>query len=195
MSLIVKLAPDNPMMRATAVQMESHLVELMFYREFVSSLCEAIPRYHAVEISKARDAFVLLLEDLSDGQMIEQLTLSTEEARTAIEGVAALQATYWQGSSLRKQRWLMRDGAADSKRSHPEGLAAAPGVGAFGLAGAALEASPPHSLSRTVATFRLSGDCGVAPLLSLGLEAPVGAVHWRNVLDGFVVGCGVVGGR
>ena len=115
-SLIGKFPSDDPVSRATGVQLRNYYREVNFYRHIASDLSISIPRCYYADIVDEGPEFILLLEDMHPAEQGDQLTgCTTDVARAAILELVGLQAPTWCRAELERFDWL--SGAGDQSRA------------------------------------------------------------------------------
>lgn len=106
-TLVGKFPSDDPISRATGVQLRNYYREIQFYRHLASRLSISIPRYYFDAIEGEGPEFVLLLEDMAPAEQGDQLGgCSVEVARAAVLELVGLQAPSWCDESLKQHDWL-----------------------------------------------------------------------------------------
>jgi hypothetical protein len=125
LSFVGKFASNDPISRATGVQLKNYYREVNFYQHLAERLDIALPRCYFAEISGVGPEFALLLEDLSPAEQGDQLLgCSAEIADAAVMQLVGLQAPSWCDTSLEQYDWLT--GATDeSAESDEEALTTA----------------------------------------------------------------------
>lgn len=106
-SFVGKFPSDDPVSRATGVQLRNYYREVQFYRHLASHLSISIPQYYFDAIEGEGPEFVLLLEDMAPAEQGDQLGgCSVEVARAAVLELVGLQAPSWCDESLKGYDWL-----------------------------------------------------------------------------------------
>jgi hypothetical protein len=106
-SLVGKFPSDDPVSRATGVQLRNYYREIQFYRHLADRLSISIPRHYYDAIEGEGPEFVLLLEDMAPAEQGDQLGgCSVEVARAAVLELVGLQAPSWCDESLKRFDWL-----------------------------------------------------------------------------------------
>lgn len=106
-SLIGKFPSDDPVSRATGVQLRNYYREVNFYRHLAAGLSMSIPRCYHADIVDEGPEFVLLLEDMRPARQGDQLAgCSAAVARAAVLELVGLQAPTWCRSDLARYDWL-----------------------------------------------------------------------------------------
>ncbi|MCB1685907.1 MAG: phosphotransferase [Pseudomonadales bacterium] len=106
-TLVGKFPSDDPLSRATGVQLRNYIKEVAFYRELKPRLSIPTPRCFYADIQGEGPEFALLLEDLAPAQQGDQLKgCSPAVARAAVLGLVGLHAPSWCDASLRGIDWL-----------------------------------------------------------------------------------------
>jgi len=113
MTLIGKFPSDDPVSRATGVQLRNYYREVNFYRHLASDLSISIPRCYYADIVDEGPEFILLLEDMHPAEPGDQLVgCSVDVARAAVLELVGLQAPTWCRTELERFDWL--GGAGES---------------------------------------------------------------------------------
>ena len=111
-SLFLKMATDHESARETAAQAGMYRYEVGFYRQLAERVNITTPRCYAAEITGDNSAFVLLLEDAAPLVQPDQLKgLSLSQARLAVQELAGLHASTWQGRGMEQCDWAKIDAA------------------------------------------------------------------------------------
>jgi hypothetical protein len=106
-SLVGKFPSDDPLSRATGVQLQNFIKEVNFYRTLQSSVSIRTPRCYYAEIEGSGPHFALLLEDLRPARQGDQLVGCTAAvAQAAIRELVGLHAPHWCDAGLRGRPWL-----------------------------------------------------------------------------------------
>ncbi len=106
-SVVVKLASDDPMSRATGVGMGAYYREIAFYRNLADRIRGPLPECHFARYDAAEGWFTLVLEDIRGATVGDQIAgCSVEEARTALRELARLQAPVLGDMALGAADWL-----------------------------------------------------------------------------------------
>jgi aminoglycoside/choline kinase family phosphotransferase len=115
-SLVGKFPSDDPLSRATGVQLRNFIKEVSFYRTLQSSLRIRTPRCYYADIDGEGPDFALLLEDLRPATQGDQLAGCTPDvARAAVLELVGLHAPRWCDASLRGVGWLGESGEAGAE--------------------------------------------------------------------------------
>lgn len=105
--LVAKLPTADEATRKYAASLDTYGREVSFYQEFAADLAVRAPRCYHADLAKDRQAFTLLLEDLSPAAECSQLEgCSPEQARVALEQAAALHGSSWRQPGLADREWL-----------------------------------------------------------------------------------------
>jgi hypothetical protein len=100
-TLIAKLHSPIPEVRAVARGWGTYQREAQFYRDIAATLAMRIPKVYVAECDPRTYDFVLVMEDLApavSGDQVAGLTL--DQARMALEAIAALHAGWWNRPEL-----------------------------------------------------------------------------------------------
>lgn len=107
-SVVAKLASPDPAIRATAGA-SAYTAECRFYADLADALPVPTPRCWYAGMADDASCFTLLLEDCSPAEQGDQIAgCSIDEARAAIEAVAALHAATWCAPTMRDLPFLLR---------------------------------------------------------------------------------------
>ena len=118
-SIIAKFPSASEENRFVALVLNMYGRETRFYRELAGDTPLSAPRCHAVERDADADDFVLLLEDLEGGRVVDQIDgIGRADAELAIDQLARLHACWWNHPGLESVPRL-----CDSP--YPEAVAAA----------------------------------------------------------------------
>lgn len=115
-SVVAKLPSTSEVSRATAVQIDTYVKEVGFYRVVQREVDIRTPRLHALEWDPATHDFVLLMEDIAPATQGDQITgCSLDQAALAIDEAVGLHAPSW-GRVGRwvAEEWLKRPGGDDA---------------------------------------------------------------------------------
>jgi aminoglycoside/choline kinase family phosphotransferase len=108
-SLVGKFASDDPVSRATGVQLRNYYLEVNFYQHLAEKLSISVPRCYYADIIDEGPEFALLLEDMRPAEQGDQLSgCSAEVAEAAVLELVGLQAPFWCDEALREFDWLAR---------------------------------------------------------------------------------------
>jgi len=108
-SVIVKLPTLDEGTRAVVGVFDFYQKECRFYREMAAATPVATPAMHHVDVDLETGDFVIVMEDLTDVRLVDQLEGCTlAEARSAVETLARIHATWWDGGPIESIDWLPR---------------------------------------------------------------------------------------
>ncbi|GBD25211.1 hypothetical protein HRbin30_00526 [bacterium HR30] len=108
-SLVCKFASRDPASRATGVALRSYEIETNFYRQVASRIPLPVPRCFFAGFDPEGGDFLLVLEDVTPAEVGDQLVPCTlEQARSALDALAAIHAATWNHASLSELEWLNR---------------------------------------------------------------------------------------
>jgi Phosphotransferase enzyme family len=100
-TLVAKLHSPLPEVRAVARGWGTYQREAQFYRDVAATIAMRIPKAYVAEFDPLSDDFVLVMEDLAPAVGGDQVAgLSLDQARLALEEVAALHAGWWNKPAL-----------------------------------------------------------------------------------------------
>jgi len=176
-SLVGKFPSDDPISRATGVQLRNYYREVEFYRHLAGRLDISIPRCYYEAIVDEGPEFVLLLEDMAPAEQGDQLAgCSIEVARASVLELVGLQAPSWCDESLRSYDWLYTppDPEANTNALYQQLV-----PGFLDRYGARLEADERDIIARV-------GDSPGCPLFAPG-EMPFCLEHVDYRLDNMLI--------
>ena len=106
-TVVVKLASDDPVSRATGVGLGAYLREITFYRELAARIGGPLPPCHLALYDDAEGWFTLVLDDVAPATQGDQIAGCTaEEARTAMVSLARIHAPVMGDLALGSAAWL-----------------------------------------------------------------------------------------
>lgn len=109
-SLFLKMATEHQSAREHAAQGGMYRYEVGFYQQLANWVNISTPRCFAAKVSDDNSAFVLLLEDAAPFVQGNQLQgLSLEQGRLALQELAGLHASTWQGEGMDNCDWARID--------------------------------------------------------------------------------------
>jgi len=115
-TMVSKLPSIDPEIRRYAVKDGMYRRETMFYRELAQDSTIIVPDCYYAEHDSVTGDFVLLLEDLTDLQEGNEIVgCSLDQARSVVQSLAQLHATWWNSKQLSRHSWL--PGTGDSSAS------------------------------------------------------------------------------
>jgi hypothetical protein len=92
-SVVVKLASDDEMSRATGVGMGAYMREVAFYRNLAGRIGGPLAECHLAEYDPGEGWFTIVLEDVRDASQGDQIAgCGVEQARVAMGALARLHA-------------------------------------------------------------------------------------------------------
>lgn len=105
-SLFLKMASEHESARENAAKEGMYRYEVGFYKDLADKVNISTPRCYAAEISDDNSAFVLLLEDAAPFIQYDQVDgLSLVQAQLAMQELAGLHASTWQGKEMENCAW------------------------------------------------------------------------------------------
>ncbi|HEX3840840.1 MAG TPA: aminoglycoside phosphotransferase family protein [Acidimicrobiales bacterium] len=108
-SLIAKLASEDDTSRSTGLMTRAYEIEVSIYDQVADRIGTRMPRGYFGWHDPDTGWFVLLLEDVTDGEQGEQLAGCVPEvAAAALDELAALHGPAWESEVLRALPWLNR---------------------------------------------------------------------------------------
>lgn len=107
-SVVGKFPSTSEISRATAVQMNTYVKEVGFYRELQSGVTVSTPTIHAIEWDQESHDFVVLMEDIRPAVPGDQLAGCTSDtAELAVDQIIGLHAPTWgRTAELERPTWL-----------------------------------------------------------------------------------------
>lgn len=109
-SFFLKMATEHSSARERAAEGGMYRYEVGFYRQLATQVNIETPRCYAAEIADDNASFVLLLEDVAPFLQIDQLLgLSLAQSRLAVQELAGLHASTWQGRGMEECDWAKID--------------------------------------------------------------------------------------
>jgi Ecdysteroid kinase-like family len=100
-TLVAKLPSSSPEVREVARGWSMHRREVLFYRDIAATVPLRTPKTYVAEFDPETDGFVLVMEDLSPARGGNQIAgLPLDHARLALDEVAGLHASLWNGPEL-----------------------------------------------------------------------------------------------
>lgn len=106
-SVVVKLPSAFEENRAQGVALGMFESEVRFYQELASDVAVGLPRVFMAEIERGTADFVIVMEDLSNLEMVEQAVgMTAEQAMTAVRTLANVHATWWDRVRTDDLEWI-----------------------------------------------------------------------------------------
>ena len=100
-SFVAKLASSIPEMRALSAAYGIYEREVLFYRDLAATISLKSPACYFTGFNPVTQRFIIVMEDLGGARPCDQIAgMSPDEARMAIEEVAALHARWWNRPEL-----------------------------------------------------------------------------------------------
>ena len=104
------MATEHQSAREHAAKGGLYRYEVGFYQQLADRVNISTPRCYAAEISDDNSAFVLLLEDAAPFVQMDQLQgLNLAQSQLAMQELAGLHASTWQGRGMENCHWAMVD--------------------------------------------------------------------------------------
>jgi hypothetical protein len=177
-SLVGKFPSDDPVSRATGVQLRNYLKEVHFYRTLQHRLDIRTPRCYFADIVGEGPEFMVLLEDLQPAVQGDQLQGCDEAvAEAAVLELVGLHAPSWNDAGLRGVDWIGEP--SEESRGMLQELYATLLPGFLERYGPRLAADEAEIIARVAQAPR-------APLFD-GLEQPFSLVHVDYRLDNLLI--------
>lgn len=109
-SFFLKMATEHESARDDAAQGGMYRYETGFYRDLADWVKISTPRCFAADVSDDNSAFILLLQDAAPLVQPDQLEgLSLAQARLAMQQLAGLHSSTWQGQGMDVCDWAKPD--------------------------------------------------------------------------------------
>ena len=131
-SVIAKVPPPNPQVRAVQQSLGAYYREVGFYRDLGSHAGIAVPASYFAEMNPDNGDFLLLLEDMAECRVGELWESDIADVREVTDAIAKMHARWWNSEELRAFAWLPQH---DDARYHE-------------MLGAAVKMSLPATLER-----------------------------------------------
>lgn len=111
-SFFLKMATEHLSARTKAALSGMYRYEVGFYQQLADRVNISTPRCYAAEITDDHSAFILLLEDAAPLTQPDQLQgLSLDQSKLAIQELAGLHASTWQGNNMEDCDWAVMNSA------------------------------------------------------------------------------------
>jgi len=177
-SLIGKFPSDDPLSRASGVQLRNFIKEVSFYRTMQAKVSIPTPRCYYAEIEGEGPDFMLLLEDMSPARQGDQLAgCSAAVAQAAVLELVGLHAPSWNEDALRGIGWLGEPSAESGRML--QGVYASLLPGFMDRYGARLDPDE-------AAIIEQVAQADSSPLFS-GLRTPFSLIHVDYRLDNLLI--------
>jgi hypothetical protein len=106
-SVVVKLPTHAPANKAIGMAFKFYERELRFFDEIAPKARVKVPQVLHSAMDLDREAFVLVLEDLSHLELADQVAgVSVEQAIQAVQAIAPFHAQWWETPALEALDWL-----------------------------------------------------------------------------------------
>lgn len=108
-SVIVKCASSDEQSRSTGLATRAYEIEVSFYADVAGRIGTRMPACHFGWYDGSAGWFVLVLDDVSEGEQGEQLAgCDADVAAAALDEMAALHGPVWGSPDVGALRWLNR---------------------------------------------------------------------------------------
>lgn len=106
-SVVVKLPSSFEENRQQGIDLGMFDAEIRFYRDLGPMASVGIPQIYHAEIVEGSADFVIVMEDLSHLEMVDQpVGMSANQAMAAVEVLAKIHAVWWDGVSGDDYAWI-----------------------------------------------------------------------------------------
>jgi hypothetical protein len=106
-SVVVKLPSTFEANRQQGVDLGMYEAEVRFYAELGARTGAGLPHIHFASIESGTAEFVIVMEDLSRLEMIDQVTgMSEAQARAAVHVLADIHAAWWDKVQTDELEWI-----------------------------------------------------------------------------------------
>lgn len=106
-SVVAKFAAADPRARRTGWASGGYQNEVAFYRRLAGRSGITVPRCHLAALDPGAGTFVLMLEDLAHARQLSQTAgAAGADIAVALDRLAGLHATFWNGTGLEHESWL-----------------------------------------------------------------------------------------
>jgi len=106
-SVVVKLPSSFEENRTQGVELGMFEAEVRFYNELARDATVGIPAVYLAEIESGTADFVVVMEDLSQLEMVDQTTgMNVEQATGAVEVLASVHAVWWDRVQVPELDWI-----------------------------------------------------------------------------------------
>ena len=106
-SVVVKLPSCFEENRAQGVALGMFEAEVRFYNELADQVAVGLPQIFKAEIASGTADFVIVMEDLSDLQMVDQAVgMTADQATTAVNILAHVHAVWWGRAQDVSMAWI-----------------------------------------------------------------------------------------
>jgi hypothetical protein len=108
-TLIAKMPTLDPGGREICRIFQFYEREIHFYDDVAKNIDIRVPRCYYSDMDKTADDYLILIEDITDGEMVDEVAgCSADQAETAVRAVASLHATWWDSPALDALEWMPR---------------------------------------------------------------------------------------
>jgi ecdysteroid kinase len=201
-SLIAKMPTVDPGGREICGIFQFYEREIRFYDDVAGNADVRVPQRYYSAMDKAADDYLILLEDITDAQMVDEVAgCSAGQAETAIRGIAKFHNAWWRSPRLESLDWMPYANSPVQQSAEPSyNQAWEPFLQMFGdklspkmrdIAGEMRThvidllnalADPPHTIAH--GDFRLDniffGENGVAPVAAIDWQI---SFRGRGIFD------------
>jgi hypothetical protein len=106
-SVVVKLPSSHEDNRAQGVALGMFAAEVKFYNELAPRVSVGMPGIHLAAVDENGADFVIVMEDLSALEMVDQSAgMNLEQAQAAVEVLAGVHATFWNDVDRPELEWI-----------------------------------------------------------------------------------------
>lgn len=106
-SVVVKLPSSFEENRTQGVDLGMFEAEVRFYNELAQDATVGVPEVYFAEIKSGTADFVVVMEDLSHLEMVDQTTgMNVKQATSAVEVLASIHAVWWDRVQVPEMDWI-----------------------------------------------------------------------------------------
>jgi len=133
-TLIAKMPTLDPGGREICGIFQFYEREIRFYDDVAPRTAIRVPKRYYSAMDKDADDYLILLEDITDAQMVDEVAGCTaEQAEVAVRGIAENQLRWWASSKLEDLAWMPYANSPVQQAAEPAyNQAWEPFLGAFG---------------------------------------------------------------
>ena len=133
-TLIAKMPTLDPGGRQICSLFQFYEREILFYDDVAPSTAIRVPKRYYSAMDKDADDYLILLEEITDAQMVDEVAGCTaEQAEVAVRGIAANQSRWWGSAKLEDLAWMPYVNSPVQQAAEPAyNQAWEPFLGAFG---------------------------------------------------------------
>lgn len=107
--MVAKIPTNDEMVRGLLAPAQVFEREARFYQDVAPKLGDLVPQAYFVGCDVENDDYFLLMEDLGAARCGDQAAgCSVEDARAAVQAIAAFHARFWENDALAAIEWMPR---------------------------------------------------------------------------------------